>query len=146
MPTLVVDRIPLPSLRFYTILSILWVSVCLYYSIKVTRDPDWKLHTNNTSIPVAAPPKIPESVPDSEKGEQILVDGVLESTVKIQEEPPDNPQLEDANQRDLLDIELEERIVNDTRSLGAHLRDVVTFMSQEPTCIWVSVLICCFNR
>ncbi|XP_059613026.1 E3 ubiquitin-protein ligase AMFR-like isoform X2 [Phlebotomus argentipes] len=145
MPTLVVDRIPLPSLRFYTILSILWVSVCLYYSVKVTRDPDWKLHTNNTSIPVGTLPKIPEGVADVDRGEQIDIEGVLESAVKMPEEPPDGLFEEKATQKDLPDIELEERIVNDTRTLGAHLRDVVTFMSQEPTCIWtlINMAYCC---
>uniref|UniRef100_A0A7G3AB75 Putative e3 ubiquitin ligase n=1 Tax=Lutzomyia longipalpis TaxID=7200 RepID=A0A7G3AB75_LUTLO len=153
MPTFVVDRIPLPSLRFYTILSVLWVSVCLYYSINVTRDPDWKLHTNNTSIPVVAPPKIPENLPNGEKGEQLVVpEDSSEVPVIIPDEPPDDlpsktpAEVEEvADQRDLPEIELEERILNDTRTIGAHLRDVVTFMSQEPMCIWtlINMAYCC---
>uniref|UniRef100_A0A1L8DSF2 Putative e3 ubiquitin ligase n=1 Tax=Nyssomyia neivai TaxID=330878 RepID=A0A1L8DSF2_9DIPT len=142
MPTFVVDRIPLPSLRFYTILSVLWVSVCLYYSINVTRDPDWKLHTNNTSIPVVAPPKIPESIPNAEN--DIPIGDTSEIPQIIPKEPPDVLPVE-ADQRDLPEIELEERILNDTRSIGAHLRDVVTFMSQEPMCIWtlINMAYCC---
>ena len=51
MPLLFLERIPLPSLRTYTAVSVGLLSLSVYYAVQVSSDPNWKV--NNTSKIVA---------------------------------------------------------------------------------------------
>lgn len=48
MPVIFLERLPLPSLKAYTAISVALLSCSVYYAAHVTRDPLWK--TNSTSI------------------------------------------------------------------------------------------------
>lgn len=47
MPLLLLERIPLPSLRTYTAVSVGLLSLSVYYAVQVSSDPNWKV--NGTS-------------------------------------------------------------------------------------------------
>lgn len=53
MPTVILDRIPLPNLKLYSTISVALLSCCLYYAIVTTSDPDWRAAIN---IAAAATP------------------------------------------------------------------------------------------
>lgn len=106
MPVILLDRLPLPSLRVYTTVSVLLLSASVYYAVQVTSDPNWKVNFSQTN------PQSQNSVSKyiwNNDAPQIL---------------PDTPQNITAK--------------NDTRSLRHHFAEVLTFMIQEPHCIWVS--------
>ena len=96
MPVILLDRLPLPSLRAYTIISVLLLSCSVYYAVQVTNDPNWKVNSTNANL------------------------GTIE---KEQNEVPHHPP--DLNKND---------------SLSYHLGLLMTFMIQEPLCIWVSIV------
>ena len=48
MPLLFVDRLPVPSLRVYTAISIGILSCSVYYAAQIVKDPSWQ--TNHTNI------------------------------------------------------------------------------------------------
>lgn len=102
MPVILLDRLPLPSLRVYTAVSVLLLSASVYYAVQVTSDPNWK--TNFTS---PAPP--------SDTGAQNFF-----KAVENELNPAKNTS-------------------NDTRSIQHHFTEVVTFMVQEPHCIWTLI-------
>jgi len=91
MPVILVDRLPLPSLKTYTAISVALVSCSVYYAVQVTNDGTWRV--NATSV-----------------------DGVG---------MPADPLLDKPTNRTKL-------------SLGVHIAEVITYMVQEPLCIWVS--------
>lgn len=49
MPTVILDRIPLPNLKLYTTVSVALLSCCLYYAIVTTSDPDWRATVGNAA-------------------------------------------------------------------------------------------------
>lgn len=44
MPVTFLDRIPLPNLKIYSVLSVLLLSVSVYHAVNVTSDPGWKVN------------------------------------------------------------------------------------------------------
>ncbi|KAK0177550.1 hypothetical protein PV328_001591 [Microctonus aethiopoides] len=48
MPTVFLNRVPLPSFRVYTAISIGILSCSLYYAAQIVKDPEWR--TNHTTI------------------------------------------------------------------------------------------------
>jgi autocrine motility factor receptor len=96
MPVILLDRLPLPSLQAYTIISIVLLSCSVYYAVQITSDPDWKV--NSTTSRSNLEPN------ENESGESVL--------------PPAN--------------------FHHNETMGYHLSQLVTFMIQEPLCIWVS--------
>lgn len=97
MPVILLDRLPLPSLRAYTIISVGLLSCSVYYAVQVTSDPNWKV--NSTTSRSNFEPKENES-------DEI----VLPRSASFRH--------------------------NET--VGYQLSQLVTFMIQEPLCIWVS--------
>ncbi|XP_053672554.1 E3 ubiquitin-protein ligase AMFR-like [Anopheles nili] len=55
MPVALNGSLPLPSVRVYTSVTVLLMSVCLYYALIVTSDPNWRQHTNTTTPAVPSP-------------------------------------------------------------------------------------------
>lgn len=50
MPIVFLDRLPVPSLRVYTTISVAILSCSVYYAAQIVKDPSWR--TNHTSIVV----------------------------------------------------------------------------------------------
>lgn len=98
MPVILLDRLPLPSLQAYTVISVVLLSCSVYYAAQVTSDPNWKL--NNTS-----------SLVQQEK---------------------------DGTDKNESEVVLSTNDVKEDVSLGFQPSEIVTFMIQEPLCIWVS--------
>lgn len=92
MPVIVLDRLPLPSLRAYTLVSVVLLSCSVYYAVQVTSDPVWKANSTLTAA------ETNDSNPDN-------------NVVVLHQRTP---------------------------SLAQKLSHIVTFMIQEPLCIWVS--------
>ncbi|CAN7991491.1 unnamed protein product, partial [Ixodes hexagonus] len=44
MPAVFLDRLPLPSLQAYTVISILLLSGSVYYAVQVTSQLEWKIN------------------------------------------------------------------------------------------------------
>lgn len=99
MPVILLERLPVPSLKAYTITSVLLLSCSVYYAVHVTSDPGWK---TNSTTPVNI-----ETL-ETVKNESYDVVGGLSKKLT---------------------------------SLGDFCVDIVTFMLQEPLCIWVSEFI-----
>lgn len=97
MPVILLERLPLPSLRVYSAISVALLSCSIYYAVHVTSDPNWK--SNTTSL--------------------VNIDGTS-----------DSPQ----NESNFFIEELRHK-----SSIFAYLSNIMTFMIQEPVCIWVSV-------
>jgi len=126
MPTIILDRIPLPNLKIYTSVSVLLVSFCVYFAINSTKDPDWRLLINSTSV-------------DSFAGSKLMDDEIL---IKLSHNDIQS-ELDEVNvihRNNYVNILLDQARLNgnQTRSLGGQLKDVMDFMFQEPVCIWVS--------
>lgn len=49
MPVILLERLPLPSLKAYTVISAILLSFSVYYAAHATSDPNWN---NNSTIPV----------------------------------------------------------------------------------------------
>ncbi|XP_068082560.1 E3 ubiquitin-protein ligase AMFR [Anabrus simplex] len=103
MPVILLDRLPLPSLRAYTVISIVLLSCSVYYAVQVTSDPNWK--ANSTS--------------------SYDIDG------SENENDPGSDSNDDKSELD--------------NSLGFHVSQLMTFMIQEPLCIWtlINMAYCC---
>lgn len=124
MPTIILDRIPLPNLKIYTSVSVLLVSCCVYFAVNSTKDPDWRLLLNATSV---------DGFVDSK-----LMDD--ESLIKLSNDEL-NSELNDVIDRNVyMNIMSDAPTLsgNHTRSIGGQLKDVMDFMFQEPVCVWVS--------
>lgn len=50
MPTVFLDRLPVPSFRVYTTVSVAILSCSVYYAAQIVKDPGWR--TNQTSVTV----------------------------------------------------------------------------------------------
>ncbi|CAH1977669.1 unnamed protein product [Acanthoscelides obtectus] len=45
MPAVPLDRLPLPNLRAYSMISVVALSMCIYYATQVIKDPNWNKMT-----------------------------------------------------------------------------------------------------
>jgi autocrine motility factor receptor len=97
MPVILLDRLPLPSLQAYTIISVVLLLCSVYYAVQITSDPNWKV-TSTTS----------------------------RSTLEQNENESGESVLSPAN-------------FHHNETVGYHFSQSVTFMIQEPLCIWVSL-------
>lgn len=129
MSTVLLDRIPLPNLKIYTTISVLFVSACVYYAIGVTSDPYWRLQNNSTSPDDLSTNLLENTLIGADGLFKAAVEGLnkLESRVLIS-----NSVLSEAGEEEDADF------LNDSRSFTGQVKDVIAFMSQEPICIWVS--------
>lgn len=109
MPVILVERLPLPSLRAYTAVSVLLLAGSVYYAVQVTQgEPGWG-RNGQVSQPI--------------QPQEISFIGRLLSGAKF-------AQLQD---------NVNSTAGNHSRASIAHqMADLVTFMIQEPHCIWVS--------
>lgn len=143
MPNVILDRIPLPNLRLYTSVSVLLVSCCVYYAISSTSDPFWRFDNNTTASdsffslsPDAIIAGLDSSGIDIEK---ILDHASSPDSVGIVKDAIDETQQQEQANTVLQYISPDQRkLFNDTRTIGSKFKDVVSFMVQEPICIWVS--------
>ena len=125
MPTVILDRIPLPNLKLYSAISVLLVSSSVYFAVKSTSDPNWRLQSNSTLIT----PFSGEEFIHSDSLLRAAVDGISNLKQKHAELTED------------IDVVAEETLDaagNATRTLTAQFKDVMSFMCQEAFCIWVS--------
>ena len=133
MPIALVRSISLPNLKIYTTISLLLVSGCLYYAFDVVRtDPQWKLH-HNTSHSSARSASLLKSSNDAIAA---LASSDLLSSLNL---PPSRPEGSHEEQEQPETV-YDEVNVNGTTSSSFtnQLKDVVSFMTHEPVCIWVS--------
>lgn len=145
MPNALLDRITLPNLRLYTSVSVVLVSCCLYYAISATSDPFWRLNNNTTASDSFFALNTDGShgaldlimnfelndkfVPNDEH--QILTTGSNGI------EPQQQQQQQVVNQIFSQFTADQRKLFNDTRTIGTKFKDVVSFMVQEPICVWV---------
>uniref|UniRef100_A0A8D8IQ49 E3 ubiquitin-protein ligase AMFR n=1 Tax=Culex pipiens TaxID=7175 RepID=A0A8D8IQ49_CULPI len=165
MPVVLNGSIPLPSIRVYTSASILLVSICLYYACSVTSDPFWRQQSNATAV--AAPTILAagtatagaavaagEAAAGAVAGPAAAggVPGVkLDSVLTVKEIDDLEEKILAATDADLQRMMadeaelLESAVANDSRSIGAHLKDIASFMGSEPVCIWtlINMAYCC---
>lgn len=132
MPTIILDRIPLPNLKIYTSVSVLLVSFCVYFAVNSTKDPDWRLLLNSSSVDGFVDAKLMDDeslikLTNGELNSDVMSDDVIDRSVYVNI-------LSDATPL----------TGNQTRSLGGQLKDVMDFMFQEPVCVWVSLILFCF--
>lgn len=135
MPIALVRSISLPNLKIYTTISLLLVSGCLYYAFDVVRtDPQWKLHHNTSHHATSRPTSLLKSSNDaiSVLTNSDLLTSLTSSLVESEdkEQPP--------NSDDQPESIFDEVNSNDTSSFTNQLKDVFSFMTHEPVCIWVS--------
>lgn len=158
MPVVLNGSIPLPSIRVYTSASILLVSICLYYAVSVTSDPFWRQQSNATAT-AATPAAILAAGTTGAAGDAAVaaanpVDGVaakLDSVLTVKEIDDLEEKIlaaTDADLQKMMEHEaelLESAVANDSRSIGAHLKDIASFMGSEPVCIWtlINMAYCC---
>lgn len=132
MPIALVRAISLPNLKVYTTISLLLVSGCLYYAFDVVRtDPQWKLH-HNTSHHSSRPASLLKSSNDAIAvltNSELL--SSLTSTLTSSDDKKDEEKTADRN-------DFDQTNPNDTSSFSNQLKDVASFMTHEPVCIWVS--------
>lgn len=135
MPIALIRSISLPNLKIYTTISLLLVSGCIYYSFNVvTTDPHWKLQSNATAASGHSAQKSQNDAVASVTS--LLTNTDLLASLLPREDTKRNDEnaesiLNDGNLFDNVDY-------NDTNTFTAQLKDVVSFMGQEPVCIWVS--------
>lgn len=158
MPNVLLDRISLPNLRLYTSVSVVLVSCCLYYAISATSDPFWRLDNNTTasdsffSLNTDSNPHVAENVAvnGADLG-SILTDkkdtdgsiltgwnGIVDHHMQQQSLSPSPHQHQVVNQIFSQFTADQRKLFNDTRTIGTKFKDVVSFMVQEPICVWVS--------
>lgn len=128
-----VRSISLPNLKIYTTVSLLLVSGCLYYAFDVVRtDPQWKLHHNTShhSTSRSASSLLKAASDASAVLSSSDLSSLTSSLVMAEEK--------DELVRDQHDSIFDESNMNETGSLTSQLKDVVSFMTHEPVCIWVS--------
>lgn len=135
MPIALVRSISLPNLKIYTTISLLLVSGCLYYAFDVVRtDPQWKLH-HNASHPSAA--RSSSLLKSSNDAIAVLTNSDLLSSLTSSLASATNER-EDPVKGDQPESSFDEAGSNATGSFTTQLKDVVSFMTHEPVCIWVS--------
>ncbi|XP_058458333.1 E3 ubiquitin-protein ligase AMFR-like [Malaya genurostris] len=168
MPIVLSGTLPLPSIRVYTSASILLVSFCLYYSVSVTSDPFWRQQSNATSSAVGgnvnsvltgsvssaaatATGDAATGAVAAGAGANIAAPDKLSSVLTVKELNDLEEKILAATSDDLQKmieheaVLLEHSVANDSRTIGAHLKDVASFMGSEPVCIWtlINMAYCC---
>lgn len=168
MPTVILDRIPLPNLKLYSTVSVLLLSCCLYYAVVTTSDPDWRAQLSAAAT--TAPPVDEGTAATAATGDVVgdltaqspagaaealsNASGLLDQLQQCNDDAaalkPTSVELlpaADGSAETTLPLpELEpesetlEPVNSEPRSFTGHMRDVVSFMCQEAVCIWVSVL------
>lgn len=136
MPIALVRSISLPNLKIYTTISLLLVSGCLYYAFDVVRtDPQWKLHHNTSHHSTSRPSSLLKSSNDAIAvlTNSELLSSLSSSLASSEEKEGKTTNREEQQQENLF----EESSVNET-TFTNQLKDVVSFMTHEPICIWVS--------
>lgn len=147
MPNVILDRIPLPNLRLYTSVSVLLVSCCVYYAISSTSDPFWRFD-NNATASDSFFSLSPDAIIAGLDGSGIDIEKILDVNSNhaastdgggVLKEAIDETQQQESANTLLQYISPDQRkLFNDTRTIGSKVKDVVSFMVQEPICIWVS--------
>lgn len=133
MPIALVRSISLPNLKVYTTVSLLLVSGCLYYAFDVVRtDPQWKLHHNTSYHSSTRPSSLLKSSNDALA---VLTNNDLLSSLTSSLTSGESDK-EEAPQENL--FEEPAGNINASSSFTHQLKDVVSFMTHEPICIWVS--------
>ena len=134
MPIALVRSISLPNLKIYTTISLLLVSGCLYYAFDVVRtDPQWKLHHNTSHHPTSRPASLLKSSNDAISA---LTHSELMTSLSLtasEKEIKDSSKTEEQPEKMFGEVNL-----NKNSSFTNQLKDVFSFMTQEPVCIWVS--------
>lgn len=135
MPIALVRSISLPNLKIYTTISLLLVSGCLYYAFDVVRtDPQWKLHHNTSHHSASRPTSLLKSSNDAIS---VLTNSDLLSSLSSSLTTSEEKVV--ARKADQQENIFNEANLNDTSSFTDQLKDVVSFMTHEPICIWVSL-------
>jgi hypothetical protein len=133
MPIALVRSISLPNLKIYTTISCLLLSGCLYYAFDVVRtDPQWKLHHNTSHHSTSRSTSILKSSNDAIA---VLTNSELLSSLTSSLASDDK---EATNRDEPSENIFDEAQQNETSSLTSQLKDVASFMTHEPICIWVS--------
>lgn len=124
-----VRSISLPNLKIYTTISLLLVSGCLYYAFDVvSTDPQWKLHHNTSHHSTLRSASLLKTS-NSE-----LLSSLTSSLAATGEK-----KTAEINRADLPETVMEKATnLNETNTFTSQMKDVITFMTQEPVCIWVS--------
>lgn len=169
MPVVLNGSIPLPSIRVYTSVSVLLVSLCLYYAINVTSDPFWRQQSNATTAVTTGASNVNAILSGTVASEaagvadmaaaggvgdvaagggggigNVGVGNKLDSLMTVKEINDFEEKIlaaTDADLKKMMEHEaelLERSTANDSRTIGAHLKDIASFMGSEPICIWVS--------
>lgn len=124
MPVILVDRLPLPSLKTYTVISVALLSCSVYYAVQVTSDVNWKANATASHEAMATSASMGKLGESSFNPSQSTS---TKETVSTQAAP----------------------VFKSKPTLGAQITEVVTYMVQEPLCIWVSMetnLFCLLNQ
>jgi hypothetical protein len=131
MPIALVRSISLPNLKVYTTISLLLVSGCLYYAFDVVRtDPQWKLHQNTSYHSSTRPSSLLKSSNDALA---VLTNSDLLSSLTS------SLTSSETEEKEPQESIFEETTGNVNGSSFTHqLKDVLSFMTHEPVCIWVS--------
>lgn len=147
MPNVILDRISLPNLKLYTSVSVVLVACCVYYAINATSDPFWRIDNNVTSSESFFSLDLvfgSDGIQDSSAFDSVTIeanDGNVEY---------DGPMLSMLGHSDYFDPQSsinrlisnlppdQRKLFNDTRTIGTKCKDAVSFMVQEPICVWVS--------
>lgn len=127
MPSEILSRIPLPSLRVYTTISVLLVAGCVYYAFNVTNEPSWR---QNVNITLQYPPAATAA----------LEDGSVAIVVPEQASVEEHVNVKSSGNENVLDSSYD--IDGEFRTVWDQLQDIISFMGQEAICIWVSGRIC----
>lgn len=145
MPNVILDRIPLPNLRLYTSVSVLLVSCCVYYAISSTSDPFWRFD-NNTTASDSFFSLSPDAIIAGLDSSGIDIEKILDvnHAASADHGGVAKDALDETQQQEMANTVLQyispdqRKLFNDTRTIGSKVKDVVSFMVQEPICIWVS--------
>ncbi|XP_053690401.1 E3 ubiquitin-protein ligase AMFR-like [Sabethes cyaneus] len=160
MPVVLNGSLPLPSIRVYTSASILLVSICLYYAVSVTSDPFWRQLSNVTASSSGGAGAVNSllSGAAAAAGEAAAAGAAavpapnkLDAVLTVKEINDLEEKIlaaSDVDLKQMIEHEadlLERSVANDSRTIGAHLRDVASFMGSEPICIWtlINMAYCC---
>lgn len=151
MPNVILDRISLPNLKLYTSVSVLLVSCGVYYAISATSDPFWRLDNNVTTTDSFFSLNVDAVLGgDSVDNHHQTYDANNIATEKNEYEGSilsawisntDNYAQQSHKVVNQLFSHItpdQRKLFNDTRTIGTKFKDVVSFMVQEPICIWVS--------
>ncbi|KAE8743205.1 hypothetical protein FOCC_FOCC011185 [Frankliniella occidentalis] len=110
MPVILVDRLPLPSLKTYTVISVALLSCSVYYAVQVTSEANWKTNatTPHETVAQASSGKIQDHA--FTRVQQAIEPGTIQAEL-----PP---------------------LLKAKPTLSVQIAEVVTYMVQEPLCIW----------